>query len=132
MEGRDGFPDYGHNDELYYSMMMRLKKYLLAVLVLCTLGYSSAWAYDIHAIADDHLDSSDQLIASQSNNTDHSPGQTETAKICDHSCHAFAHMLAIATQNVSLYSCNKNIQRMDVAEALVSLTINPHQRPPRA
>jgi len=112
-------------------MKVQLKKYLLYVLVLCTLGYGSAWAYDIHAVESDHLDPTDHLIPLFVDNASHASNQTASTTVCDHSCHAFAHMLAIATQNSWQVSSYKITPRLNNAPAFVSLIISPVQRPPR-
>jgi len=112
-------------------MLLQLKKYLTYVLVFCTLGYGSAWAYDIHTVDAEHLDASDHLIPVYVNNNDHASGQTETTTVCDHSCHAFSHMLAIAPQNICSFNYQRSRPRADITPALVSLVITPDRKPPR-
>lgn len=117
-------------------MMTQPKKYLLYILVLCTLGYGSAWAYDIHAVESEYLDTSDRLIPVYANSGDHFPDQTATAPdqtttICDHSCHAYLHMLAIVLQNTYLLSWHKTSQRPNSTPEFISLIVSPDRRPPR-
>ncbi len=110
-------------------MMTQPKKYLLYILVLCTMGYGSAWAYDIHAVDSEYLDTSDRLIPFYTDSGDQPSDQTTT--VCDQSCHAYLHMLAIMLQNTYLLSWHKTSQRPASTPEFISLIVSPDRRPPR-
>ncbi len=106
--------------------MKRLKTSILTLLMLCIIGYGSAWAFEAHAIVADEIDSITVPYDEQS--VDQHKADN---KICDHSCHAFAHMLALSTQNSILYSANKTGETVRFSQNLTSLVLSPDRRPPR-
>ncbi len=120
--------------------MTALKKILLSMLVICTLGYGSAWAYDGHAVElnDDELAVLDTVIAdthshfSSDQNSEQPPEQAPAASVdCDHCAHISAHILAIFSHNGYLCSINQSSELLELSETLVSLIVSPDLRPPR-
>ncbi len=106
--------------------MIRLKTSILTLLILCIIGYGSAWAFESHAIEADEINpvtalSSEQVVDQHS----------ADSKICDHSCHAFAHMMALCMQNSVSYNANKTAETVSFSQNLISLTLSPDRRPPR-
>ncbi len=119
--------------------MTALKKTLLFMLVLCTLGYGSAWAYDGHAVelsgdAQVMLGAADMSLhfANEHNAEQHSSEQSPAANVdCDHCGHISAHLLAIFPHNGYLCSINQSSELLELSETLVSLIVSPDLRPPR-
>ncbi len=120
--------------------MTALRKTLLFVLVLCTLGYGSAWAYDGHAVAindNDHaiVDMASAGMAHSATSDQHpeqSPEQTPAAGVdCDHCAHIAAHLLAIFPHNGYLCGVNQSSKLLELSETSVSFIVSPDLRPPR-
>jgi len=120
--------------------MTALKKTLLFMLVLCTLGYGSAWAYDGHAVDLNRdalttatADTADMRLhfANEHNVEQHSE-QTPAANVdCDHCAHISAHLLAIFPHNGYLCSINQSSELLELSETSVSFIVSPDLRPPR-
>ena len=116
--------------------MIHLKKILLLMLVICTLGYGSAWAYDGHAVemnSDEvfHVDAV-SIDTDAHFSAEQSPEKSPSAKVdCDHCAHISAHLLAIFSQ--SGYSCNisQSSDVLELSESFVSYIGSPDLRPPR-
>jgi len=123
--------------------MASLKRILLSMLVICTLGYGSAWAYDGHAVAlnDDAQITVDVAVGmmphSLSNHGSKQPqeqsqGQTPVADVdCDHCCHISAHLQAIFSQSGYLCSVNQSSELLEFSEIFISFIVSPDLRPPR-
>ena len=120
------------------------------MLVLCTLGYGSAWAYDGHAVdfdkgnqqmaaashsstlsAVDSLYSliNDMAIDSHDHQSQSSNQQTDVD--CDHCGHISAHLQVVFTRNSSLSSVNQSSELLEYSEDSTSFIISPDRRPPR-
>ncbi len=116
--------------------MIALKKILLFTLVICTLGYGSAWAYDGHAV---ELNSDARVVidAADVDMVSHSPGDYESEHApaantdCDHCAHISAHLMAIFSQSGYLCSINQSSELLELSETFVSLIVSPDLRPPR-
>ena len=106
------------------------------MLVICTLGYGSAWAYDGHAVemngdAVFHVDavSSDTDVHFSG---EQSPEQQPSANVdCDHCAHISAHLLAIFSQSGYSCSINQSSDVLELSESFVSYIVSPDLRPPR-
>lgn len=113
------------------------------MLVICTLGYGSAWAYDGHAVEMGDASSvalvtvaaiSDVSNSDPSNhqNAEQSPQKPTVASAdCDHCCHISAHMMAIFMRSGYLCSVNQSSELHELSETFVSFIISPDLRPPR-
>ncbi len=116
--------------------MIALKKILLFMLVICTLGYGSAWAYDGHAV-ELNSDASVVLDAAAVDIVSHSAGESDsehapdTSTDCDHCAHISAHLMAIFSQSGYLCSVNQSSELLELSETFVSLIVSPDLRPPR-
>ncbi len=106
--------------------MKRLKTSILTLLMLCIIGYGSAWAFESHAIEADEINSVTALSDKQAVDQ-----HSADSKICDHSCHAFAHMLALCMQNAISYDTNKSSETVNFSQNLISHILTPNRRPPR-
>ncbi len=115
--------------------MAGLRKILLFMLVFCTLGYGSAWAYDGHAVdTDDNLSVVvDVIVLSQGNQTGDQSSEPQTAvkTACDHCGHISAHLQAIFTQSGYLCSVNQSSELLEFSETFISFIVSPDLRPPR-
>ncbi len=108
--------------------MVALRKLLLTLLVLCTLGYSSAWAFDGHALeADNTLSDASISVTPDKHDAEHA----STDSACDHCGHISAHLQAIFTQNGYLCSLNQSSDSLEYFEHFTSLISSPDLRPPR-
>lgn len=110
------------------------------MLVLCTLGYGSAWAYDGHAVdlSSDALttataDAADMRLhfANEHNAEQHSEQAPAANVDCDHCAHISAHLLAIFPHNGYLCSINQSSELLELSETSVSFIVSPDLRPPR-
>jgi hypothetical protein len=109
--------------------MAGLRKILLFTLVICTLGYGSAWAYDGHAV---DIDKDVKVTVVSISSGDQSSEQSSSADvICDHCGHVTAHLQAIFPQNGYLCSVNQSSELLELSEDLTSLSVSPDLRPPR-
>ncbi|VAW51296.1 hypothetical protein MNBD_GAMMA06-1892 [hydrothermal vent metagenome] len=130
--------------------MTALKKILLLMLVICTMGYGSAWAYDGHAVELGDVDVTDVMLGAaahfgaaahidshvdshSANNSDNqSSEKSSTADIlCDHCSHIAAHLQAIFTHNGFLCDVNRSSELLEFSETFVSYIVSPDLRPPR-
>ena len=69
-----------------------LKRLFIVWLLVSTLGYSSAWAFDGHYhVVDSHQDVGGEAASA----TTPDSGDDHAQSGCDHCCHAFAHLLAL-------------------------------------
>ena len=116
--------------------MITLRKTLLFILVICTLGYGSAWAYDGHAVAIENDATTDVLpqggsdIAQDHDMNDH--GSEQLAEVdCDHCGHLSAHLQVVFAQNGYLCSVNRSSELLEFSEDFTSFIISPDRRPPR-
>ncbi len=66
-----------------------MRRFLLLLFVLCHLGLSTAWAYDLHPPLGGSP-AGHQEVAAQTGN----PGEADPAD-CHHACHALGHLLAV-------------------------------------
>lgn len=118
--------------------MNHLKQLLLIILVLSTLGYSSAWAFDEHVLDQFDIDSNELVMVSDADNVSADlPGaekhdeHNNVESACDHCCHISSHLVAIfsdagctATNNISIY-----LPRLSVG--IQSFIPDPERKPPR-
>ncbi len=123
--------------------MTTLKKILLSMLVICTLGYGSAWAYDGHAVNMDaqsvfagNAISLAQDVAIQSTGNQNGDQNSEQhhavkASCCDHCGHISAHLQAIFTQASHLCTINQSSELLEYSETSLSYIVSPDLRPPR-
>jgi len=95
--------------------------------MLCIIGYGSAWAFEGHATEIDEFNS---IIAI--GDIQCAGHHSADCKVCDHCCHAFAHMLAICAQSFHLFNSNKTSESMEFSQNYTSLIASPDLRPPRA
>jgi len=77
--------------------MLYLKRLMLSILMLCTLGYGSAWAFDAHVVSEGfHIID----VGDIHNDSDH--GATS-----DHCGHASAHIVGLFNHATLLFAVNK-------------------------
>jgi len=107
--------------------MTSLRKLLLSMLVLCTLGYGSAWAFDAHLVNADS-DSYAMVVNDEQKCDEHAYA---VCNACDYNCHVSAHLLAIITQSDCSFSATPFKQRLETSEVLVSSIVTPDLKPPR-
>ena len=107
--------------------MSHLKQFLLIVLVLSTLGYSSAWAFDEHV-----LEQLETEIDSKGDVFDNSPdGEHDADIVCDHCCHISSHLVAIFSATTSDLTNSASIYLLSLNENHRSYIVSPDLKPPR-
>ncbi|MBL4712639.1 MAG: hypothetical protein JKX75_09120 [Gammaproteobacteria bacterium] len=113
---------------------------MLSILVICTFGYGSAWAYDDHALAI-NSDELDNIIltslylgnqpADQHAGDENSEHASSSDVGCDHCGHISAHIQAIFTKNGYLCNMNQSSELLEFSEDLTTFVVTPDLRPPR-
>jgi len=106
-----------------------LRALILGWLVICTFGYSSAWAFDSHvdvpgqhehAVSQNNLAAQDNLT----DNADHPP--------CDHCCHAASHMTGLWSSTAMAYVQAANTVVLFNHAPYHFLPTDPPDHPPRS
>jgi len=107
--------------------MSYLKQFLLIVLVLSTLGYSSAWAFDEHVLEqlETELDSNTTVFDDSQN------GETDADIACDHCCHISSHLVAIFSATTCDLTNSASIYRLSLNDNHHSYIVSPDLKPPR-
>ena len=103
-----------------YLKMPKLTNILLAILVICTLGSSSAWAYGEHAVSFD--------IAQHNHHSDDQPTVDESLK--DHCGHLSAHIVGLLRELCFSFSHDQLNVQPEVSEHFVSFVPLLYLRPP--
>lgn len=112
--------------------MSHLKQLLLIVLVLCTLGYSSAWAFDGHVMAQLEDESASlSVTATDVSNNDQSHNQNESDIACDHCCHISSHLVAIFFDTRCLSTVSTSTFISNLTKSFHSFIVSPDLKPPR-
>jgi len=113
--------------------MAYLKKLLLVFLVLSTLGYSSAWAFDGHVLEPFENESTFlDVNAGDFQNTGYPQGEHEVGEIaCDHCCHLSSHLVAIFSDVNSTATSGTSIYLSSLSEGINSFIPGPDRKPPR-
>ncbi len=105
-----------------------MKRYLIHLLLLCTLVSSQAWAWDNH----DGLIGEDPVAAPMLLTPDGGPG-VDTSAPCDHyCCHGFAHLAGLSPASISIDSPQPGALRSTCQNRPVSHVREPLIRPPQA
>ena len=107
--------------------MSHLKQFLLVVLVLSTLGYSSAWAFDAHVMQQfgTELDSNTTVFDDSQN------GETDADILCDHCCHISSHLVAIFSDTTYDLTNSASIYLLSLNDNHHSYIVSPDRKPPR-
>lgn len=115
------------------SMMIYFKQLLFTVLVFCTLGYSSAWAFDEHALESLDVESGMEWVdvISVDSNGDVTHQQNEVDVACDHCGHISSHLVAIFSDVGSLSTINMSTHLSSLTESFHSFVVSPDRKPPR-
>lgn len=107
--------------------MSHLKQVLLVLLVLCTLGYSSAWAFDEHVM--EQLKT--ELDSKTTVSNDAQDGKTDADIACDHCCHISSHLVAIFPAAIRDFTNGTPIYLLSLKENHLSYIASPDLKPPR-
>lgn len=106
--------------------MLSFRKSIAAVIVLCLIGLSTAWAFDTHAVdvseTERFVDVSDSASLSDKHGHDD-----------DHSCHGGAHLVGIdQSLRQTLPVPHSAPQTLSYCSLFVSRTSPPPLRPPQS
>ena len=104
------------------------QRYLIIFLILCTFGYSSAWAFDGHSVeVGEHSNEHSQefLLDDEHQNNDDQQNPS-----CDHHCHAGAHMLGLINLITDLSAPNLYADIALYTFHLNTYQSNPPYHPP--
>jgi hypothetical protein len=106
--------------------MLNFRKSIAAAIVLCLVGLSTAWAFDVHALDVSHPE---QLI----DVSDPAPIPDQHSHSGDHSCHGGAHLVGIdRALPLTLPVTQAAPQSMPFGSLFVSHTNSPPLRPPQS
>ena len=112
--------------------MAYLKKCLLIFLVLSTLGYSSAWAFDEHVLEQLETEATHLNVASGDNSVDPVSDEQNNSEIaCDHCCHISSHLVAIFFDSNCTATAGSVVYLLSLTEGLNSFIPGPDLEPPR-
>jgi len=112
--------------------MAYLKKCLLILLALSTLGYSSAWAFDEHALEQFEAEASHLNIASGDSLVDPVSDNQDNSEIaCDHCCHISSHLVAIFSDSSCTATAGSAVYLLSLTKGLNSFIPGPDLEPPR-
>jgi len=112
--------------------MFYLKKCLLVLLVLSTLGYSSAWAFDGHVLEQFETQVSHLNVAAGDSLVNPiSEDQNNNEIACDHCCHISSHLVAIFSDSSCIAPAGSAIYLLSLTEGLHSFIPAPDLEPPR-
>ena len=112
--------------------MAYLKKCLLILLVLSTLGYSSAWAFDEHVLEQLETEATHLNVASGDNSVDPVSEEKNNSEIaCDHCCHISSHLVAIFFDSNCTATAGSAVYLLSLTEGLNSFIPGPDLEPPR-
>jgi len=100
--------------------MLKLRNILLTILVVCTLGSSSAWAYDDHAVSND--------IVHQHDHNDEQSTPEEPLK--DHCGHLSAHIVGLFSEICFKFNNARIHVQPEASERFVSFVPLLYLRPP--
>lgn len=105
----------------------RVCRSVCVLLVFCHLGLAAIWLVSVYAstanhhaspIAQHHHDGADR-------------GGDDPA-FCDHGCHALAHLIALPSTPLSLWSKQSSLAPPGLSRDTASLPADPPQKPPRS
>lgn len=106
------------------------------MLILSTLGFSSAWAFDSHVL--EQIDvASDSLSDSLGTASDDSRGgipaddHNKIDVACDHCCHISSHLVAIFSDSGCATTVSVATHTTSLTEGLHSFIPEPNRKPPR-
>ena len=99
------------------------KRFFVLLLILCQLGFSSAWAFDWHG---PHADDQVHGVASSDAGV-HFDGDG-----CDDSCHALAHLLGITSDKAGLHFASASVPAGAYRSAFTSRVTDPPLKPPQS
>jgi len=100
------------------------RKIILGWLIICTFGYSSAWAFDTHTSVPE------QYKNHVTNVADNVCDGADSA--CDHCCHAASHLTGLSSSQLTIYIHNDNRVVSFDRTPYVSLPTSPPYHPPRS
>ncbi|VAW54580.1 hypothetical protein MNBD_GAMMA05-2330 [hydrothermal vent metagenome] len=113
-------------------MISYLKQILLVVLVLSTLGYSSAWAFDEHVLEPLEVELTDLSSSTDDALNDTAPDNQNNNDIaCDHCGHISSHLIAIFLDSICTASSGTSIYLLSLNEGINSFISGPDLEPPR-
>ena len=100
-------------------------RFIAHVLIWCVVSGNFAWATDYVEAMDPHDSQPEQVLLSDSENTN-------SADLCDHCCHGNAHFLGVFSSNIDTISLYPNNYRAIPATLVTSVTFQPPTPPPNA
>jgi len=99
--------------------MLYLKRLMLSILMLCTLGYGSAWAFDEHVISERlHISDASEVHSE----TDHAAS--------DHCGHTSAHIVGLFNHITLSFAVNKPPAYTELLQGFNSYVPLLYLRPP--
>lgn len=101
-----------------------IKRFLLLLLIVCTLGYGSAWAFD------NHFDSAEehQIVNGDTDNLQDADGDSPC---CNDSCHSSAHLVGLSSYQSGPVYPGAGTGNTPCRQSLAFLATAPPLRPPQ-
>lgn len=94
-------------------------------LIISTLGYGSAWAFD--GCIDEAAEH--QIVVDA---VDHSPDGDNDHPVCDHCCHASSHTTALCPLSIGSLCANTASGSTPYQQSVFFYSTAPPDRPPRS
>ena len=101
------------------------KRFLMIWLILCTAGYGSVWALDGHI---DEVAEHCGVIG----DVDHTPDGDNEHPVCDHCCHASAHIMALCPASSGSLRAYMATGSTAYQQSVFFHSTVPPDRPPRS
>ena len=112
-------------------MSIPLRRLLALWVLLSLIGYSSAWAMDLHhpLLNGDESGQSSMLAAGSSADQ---PAEHDSAPDCDHCCHGLSHLIGLSGSTAGIVMVTQTSTILIPSVAFRSHTLAPDLRPPIA
>ncbi|HIA08815.1 MAG TPA: hypothetical protein EYN73_07085 [Chromatiaceae bacterium] len=102
-----------------------LRALILGWLIVCTFGYGSVMAFDIHIDAPDQHENHAGTSSNHADDSEDQPG-------CDHCCHSSAHATGLASDRPVVGALRADIGLSSYYVAYYRLPSDPPDHPPRS
>jgi len=101
------------------------RRLIIFWLIVSTLGYGVAWAFDGHGAELGTHSHVSGTLAQQADDNEAEPA-------CDHCCHLFSHLVGFVPRGLSLTGGPTDRAATDWGSSFASLSTGPPPRPPKS
>ncbi|MCU7959214.1 MAG: hypothetical protein KZQ58_04275 [gamma proteobacterium symbiont of Bathyaustriella thionipta] len=103
-----------------------LKRLVIICLIFCTLGYTTAWAFDSHP------EKTEQASPGVAESSQAATDMNHHQPACDHCCHAGAHMLGLCSVFSQPCLNTDGTVFLSYRQSMPDIYLSPSEYPPRA